>query len=66
MQNQAKGVLYAVITAVLWGILAVALKVAGDEVEAPTIVWFRFSLAFLPLLAWHIINPNYAIGISNA
>ncbi len=63
MQNQAKGVLYAVITAVLWGILAVALKVAGDEVEAPTIVWFRFSLAFLPLLAWHIIKKPRELRI---
>lgn len=56
MHNHTKGLIYAGITALFWGVLAVALKVAVREVDAFTIVWFRFSLAFLPLLAWHIIN----------
>lgn len=55
MQNHTKGLIYAGITALFWGVLAVALKVAVREVDAYTIVWFRFSLAFLPLLAWHVI-----------
>lgn len=56
MQNHTKGLIYAGITALFWGVLAVALKVAVREVDAITIVWFRFSLAFLPLLVWQFIN----------
>ncbi len=59
MTNQSKGVWYAVITALFWGVLAVALKVAVRKVDAATIVWFRFTLAFLPLLVWSIFrNPD--------
>lgn len=52
MSNQGKGILYAIITALFWGVLAVALKVAVRRVDAATIVWFRFTLAFVPLLIW--------------
>jgi len=52
MQNHAKGILYAAITAVFWGFLAVALKVVDDDLEPETIVWFRFSLAFIILAGW--------------
>jgi RarD protein len=41
-------------TALLWGFLAIAMKVAAGEVPANTIVWFRFTFAFLflvPLVA---------------
>lgn len=40
----------------MWGVLAVVLKVAVQQVDAFTIVWFRFSLAFIPLLIWHILR----------
>ncbi len=30
----------------MWGVLAIALKVASRVIDSPTIVWFRFSLAF--------------------
>jgi drug/metabolite transporter (DMT)-like permease len=63
MQNQTKGIIYAVITAVFWGVLAVALKVAVMEVDPVTIVWFRFSLAFTPLLIWHIIKRPEGLRI---
>lgn len=56
MQNQTKGIIYAVITALCWGVLAIALKVTVQYVDAATIVWFRFSIAFTPLLIWHIIR----------
>jgi LPXTG-motif cell wall-anchored protein len=56
MQNQTKGIIYAIVTALCWGVLAIALKVAVEYVDATTIVWFRFSLAFTPLLIWHIIR----------
>ncbi len=56
MQDQTKGIIYAAITALMWGVLAIALKVAVKYVDATTIVWLRFSLAFFPLFVWHIIK----------
>lgn len=59
MSNQAKGILYTLITVLMWGVLAVALKMASKEIDSPTIVWFRFSLAFSGMLIWMSIkNPN--------
>jgi drug/metabolite transporter (DMT)-like permease len=52
MSNQAKGIFYALITVLLWGVLAIALKVALHVVDSPTIVWFRFSLAFTGMFVW--------------
>jgi drug/metabolite transporter (DMT)-like permease len=59
----------------MWGVLAIALKVATKEVDSPTIVWFRFSLAFSALFAWMAINnpkelkilykPSWLIVISS-
>ena len=52
MQNQTKGIIYAVITAFFWGFLAIALKVAVRKVDPVTIVWFRFVVAFIILSLW--------------
>jgi drug/metabolite transporter (DMT)-like permease len=59
MQNHTKGIIYASTTAFFWGFLPIALKVAVQEVEPVTIVWFRFALAFVMLAAWQgIKNPT--------
>jgi drug/metabolite transporter (DMT)-like permease len=59
MSNQAKGIAYTLITVVLWGVLAVALKIATKVIDSPTIVWFRFSLAFSGMVIWMVIkNPK--------
>ena len=59
MSNQAKGIIYTVITILLWGVLSIALKVASKVIDSPTIVWFRFSLAFLGMFIWMLIkNPK--------
>ncbi len=63
MQNQLKGILLAVVTAFLWGLLAVALKVAVRKVDAATIVWFRFTLAFIPLFLWSLIKQPRRLHI---
>ena len=63
MQDHPKGILYAAITALFWGVLAIALKVAVRHVDAATIVWFRYSLAFTPLLIWHILRRPKEIRI---
>lgn len=44
-----KGVVFACITAILWGFLAIALKLALVFIDPITIVWFRFTMAFLTL-----------------
>jgi len=55
-----KGILYAAITAALWGVLAVALKVSLQDVSPVGITWFRFSLAFLGLTIYYIWKkPGY-------
>jgi drug/metabolite transporter (DMT)-like permease len=59
MSNQAKGILYTLITVLMWGVLAIALKVASKEIDSPTIVWFRFSLAFSGMFIWMAVkNPK--------
>lgn len=35
--------------ALMWGFLAIAMKIASEEVPTATIVWFRFTLAFAAL-----------------
>ncbi|MFT7486768.1 MAG: drug/metabolite transporter (DMT)-like permease [Candidatus Paceibacteria bacterium] len=40
------GIFMATSCAVLWGFLAIAMKIAVAEVDAFTIVWFRFAFAF--------------------
>jgi drug/metabolite transporter (DMT)-like permease len=49
MNNTNKGVILALITAVFWGVLAIALKVAVKAVDPYTIVWFRFAFAAVAL-----------------
>lgn len=63
MGNLRKGVIYATITAVLWGFLAVALKVGSQHVDSVTIVWFRFTLAFSILFAYHLVKKPAELKI---
>jgi drug/metabolite transporter (DMT)-like permease len=75
MSNQAKGILFTLITVLMWGVLAIALKIASNVIDSPTIVWFRFSLAFSGMLIWMAIQdpkgleilykPNILIVISS-
>ncbi len=59
MENSSKGILFAIITALLWGFLAIALKVALQVLPPATIVWFRFFVAFVFLLVYFIkVKPS--------
>lgn len=59
MQNHTKGIIYAGITALCWGVLAIGLKVADRKVDPLTIVWIRFIFAFLMLAIWQLVaNPS--------
>lgn len=49
MKNSTKGLLFAGFTAFLWGFLAIALKVAVYDLKPVTVVWFRFTVAFVLL-----------------
>ena len=46
------GLLLAVVTALMWGVLPIALKLLLDVLDAYTVVWFRFALATLLLGGW--------------
>jgi drug/metabolite transporter (DMT)-like permease len=54
------GILYAGITAFLWGFLAIALKVAVSFIGPHSIVWIRFLIAFSILLIYFgFRNPDF-------
>lgn len=63
MTNNTKGILYALTTMFLWGFLAIALKIAVQEVEPFTIVWIRFSLAFSFLFIFFIFSDRKQLRI---
>lgn len=63
MSNQAKGLIYTLITVVMWGVLAIALKIAVKVIDSPTIVWFRFSLAFTGMAVWAAFTEPKALKI---
>lgn len=48
----ALGVSLALATAALWATLPVALKFALEQLDALTLTWFRFLLAFMLFGAW--------------
>ena len=60
--EQGRGVYYAVIAGVMWGVLAIALKVTLNNYDLSlfTIVWFRFSIAFVLLALFMLFkHPEY-------
>lgn len=60
-----KGVYYAALTALLWGFLAIALKVVLYELPPVTVSWFRFSLSFTLLFLFYLIfDRNKTVIIS--
>lgn len=63
MDNTTKGILYALTTTLLWGFLAIALKVASRAIEPFTIVWFRFAMAFVVLLVYFSISSPKKLSI---
>lgn len=53
------GILFAMVTAILWGFLAIMIKVAVVQIDPVTLVWFRFLTAFTILFIWFVIkDPN--------
>jgi drug/metabolite transporter (DMT)-like permease len=59
----SKGLFYASVAAIMWAVLAIALKVSSGTLGSATIVWFRFSLAFVVLLSYMLIRYPKEISI---
>jgi RarD protein len=47
--SYVRGLTYAAITALLWGFLPILMKIALQEFSSGSIVWFRFTFAFIVL-----------------
>lgn len=63
MTARNKGILYAVSAALIWAFLAISLKVSLDFVPPMTIVWIRFTIAFLLLWAVLFIKDRAALKV---
>ncbi len=61
--QRVKGIIYASITAVMWGFLAIALKVASGIMDPVTIVWFRFVVAFSILFLFFLFTKPSELKI---
>jgi len=61
--SNMKGAIFAMITAILWGFLPIFLKVALQEIDPISIVWFRFSFAFLVLFTYYLITDRKQLYI---
>jgi|WetSurSiteA1Bulk_404760.scaffolds.fasta_scaffold02365_3 drug/metabolite transporter (DMT)-like permease len=60
MSTAYKGILYAVITAALWSVLAIVMKVSLRGLTPADITWFRFVLAFTILAFYYYLKkPHY-------
>jgi drug/metabolite transporter (DMT)-like permease len=62
-QNQSKGILYACITAVMWGVLAIALKLMLNDLDPASVVFVRFSIAFILLFIFHLFRDPGSLRI---
>lgn len=63
MTNRNKGILYALSAAIMWGFLAISLKVSLNYVPPLTIVWMRFIVAFIVLLTVLFFKERPALQV---
>jgi len=63
INTKLKGVLYAMLTALLWGFLPIFLKISLEDLPPMTIVWFRFTFAFLVLFIYFLITDQKQLNI---
>jgi drug/metabolite transporter (DMT)-like permease len=61
--NHRKGITFALITAFLWGLLAVGIKIVLKEVDAITVVWVRMSIAGLCVGTYFLIKRPAAFQV---
>lgn len=58
-----KGIYFAAFTALLWGFLAIALKVSLNDLPPVTVTWFRFIIAFVLLFIYYLFINKRKINI---
>ena len=63
LTNNQKGIVYACVTALFWGFLAIALKVSLKDLDSVTIVWFRFAFAFVTLFVYFLFSDPGQLAI---
>ena len=63
MSVSLKGILYASVTAFLWGFLAIGLKVALSFLSPVSVACARFSIAFFILLFYFLIFNRRGLSI---
>jgi len=63
MQDKARGMFYAILTATMWGVLAIVLKFSLTNLSPVDVTWFRFVLAFLLLVIYFLFKQPKALGI---
>ena len=52
------GILYAGTAALVWGFLAIFIKISLNDVSPAVVVWFRFSVAFGILFTYFIVKDR--------
>jgi drug/metabolite transporter (DMT)-like permease len=52
------GILYAGTAALVWGFLAIFIKISLNDVSPVVVVWFRFSVAFGILFTYFIVKDR--------
>lgn len=63
-QNVKVGFLLAILTAIMWGVVPIAMKYALIVFDPYTVVWYRFSISALGLTVWLAYKkqfPNFSI-----
>ncbi|MFN8207163.1 MAG: DMT family transporter [Bacteroidales bacterium] len=63
MKDSAKGIIFSSITALMWGVLAIGLKVQVDYLSPSSIVGFRFFLPFVFVLVWMLFRERKQLRI---
>ena len=59
MTNRNKGIVFAATTAMIWGLLVIALKVSLNYLDPISITWMRFLIAFGALAVFFMVrDPN--------
>lgn len=61
--DHKKGITFAIITAVLWGVLAIGIKMVLTEVDPITVVWMRMSIAMLGVGAYFLMKRPSAFQV---
>ncbi|HBH49130.1 MAG TPA: EamA/RhaT family transporter [Bacteroidales bacterium] len=58
-----KGIYYASFTALLWGFLAIAIKVSLNGLPPITVSWSRFAIAFITLAVYYALFDRKCFSI---